>query len=238
MSANSKEVQGKRKTPSLLDTVLEHRLLLYALAAGAAVAGTPSAQAKAVYTPSNAILTLGGKPLQIDLNNDGVNDFVLRDQCISYTSCFGGADMSAQGYGVNIVARENSRDWAVAFKPRQKIGPADTFERYGQMLAGYSFFGGRTSSYGPFAHTTYRALGVKFVIKGQEHYGWIGFRSVDNFTAKLVGWAYEDKPNTPILAGQGVPPQDDANFAEPTSLELLAGGHVAMADWRRRKAAA
>jgi len=105
---------------------------------------------------------------------------------------------------------------------------------------------------GPFANVTNRYLGVRFLINGQVHFAWIGFRSCKNLTATLLGWAYETQPKTPILAGAGqgavFPPSAElrpagsenvpaVRAAEPTSLELLAAGHVAVADWRRRNAA-
>ena len=73
------------------------------------------------------------------------------------------------------------------------------------------------------------------MINGQVHYGWIGFRSTSAYQATLEGWAYETRPNTPIrTAGPEETPTLGA--AEPTSLQLLAAGHVAVADWRRRNA--
>jgi len=46
-----------RNAMSLLDEVLERRMLLYVLAAGATLAGVPSAQAKVVFTPSSEDLS-------------------------------------------------------------------------------------------------------------------------------------------------------------------------------------
>jgi hypothetical protein len=234
---NRKEEQSKRrKSPSLLDAVLERRMLLYVLAAGATLAGASSAQAQVIYTPSDGVLSLGNSHLAIDLNNDGTTDFSLVDECFSQTSCFGGVTMYAKGYGQNAVEQSpTGRDEeAAALSPGVEIGSQATFKQVGRMLAGDSYFGGRTSSYGPFAHARFRFLGVRFLIHGQTHYGWIGFRSVDNFTAKLLGYAYEARPNRPLRAGQGVPRPNMVNSAEPTSLELLAAGHVAVAEWRGR----
>lgn len=54
-------------------------------------------------------------------------------------------------------------------------------------------------------------------------------------TAKLGGWAYETVPNKGILAGDtgsGSAHSQDAIF--PTSLELLAAGHTAIEQRRKR----
>jgi hypothetical protein len=233
---NRESRQAKRQRPSLLEEVLERRMLLYVLAAGATLAGASSAQAKAVFTRSDFVLSLPNGHLAIDLNNDGTTDFILIDHCVSQTSCFGSVNITARGYGQNGVEQMTMgrRQEAAALTIGDKIGPAAAFKPYGFMLYGSIFSG--THSFGPFAHTGLRFLGVSFLINGQVHYGWIGFRSVDRFTAKLLGWAYETLPNTPISAGQGSRESDALSSTEPTSLELLATGHVAVADWRRRTA--
>jgi len=232
---NAETKQAKRRMPSLLDEVLERRVLLYVLAAGAALAGASSAQAKAVFTRSDFVLTLENGQLAIDLNNDGTTDFTLIDHCVSTTSCFGSVNMYAKGSGQNAVEQgrpDRLQNPAAALEVGDKIGPGPAFKQLGFMLYGSIFSG--THTYGPFANTGTRFLGVGFLINGQTHFGWIGFRSVDKYTAKLIGWAYETEVNTPIRAGQGYTRPNAISSAEPTSLELLAAGHVAVADWRRR----
>jgi hypothetical protein len=247
MTVNQKEGRAKRQNPSLLGEVLERRLLLYALAAGATLAYASAAHAKVVFTPSDSVLRLPGS-LQIDMTNDGTIDFKLHAFCGSPTSCSLGYSMSAKGYGSNAVG--GSDDWAAALLPGAKIGPTVNFERRGLMMSCGIFSG----CSGPFLNTRLRSLGVRFLISGEVHYGWIGFRSIDghNFTAKLLGYAYETEPNTSILAFQpgyfaqsrrGTQPNNailaslkeplEALEPQPTSLELLAAGHVAIADRRR-----
>lgn len=76
-------------------------------------------------------------------------------------------------------------------------------------------------------------LGVRFTLSGNTHYGWVdvetdpGGQTAATITIKAL--AYEDTPNTPILAGVTVP--------EPSSLALLAAGAGALAMNRKRKAA-
>jgi hypothetical protein len=268
---NAKTRQGKQRKPSLLDEVLEHRMLLYALTAGATLAAVaPSAAAKVVFTPSNAVLTQKNGTLQIDLNNDGVTDFVLLDEAFWYHSTNSSVrrlrrrpplgssflvyDLIAQGTNAANTLMDNSNPtgWAEALKNGAKVGQGGFFSQTGWMANSE-----RGESYGAFINVRNRYLGVRFEINGTSHYGWIGFKSVSGvvdggYKAKLLGWAYETEPNTPIIAGsgQGAVFQDSAALrsagpenvpamraAEPTSLELLAAGHVAVADWRRRRAA-
>jgi hypothetical protein len=226
----------KRQSASLLDEVLERRMLLYVLAAGATLAGASVAQAKVVFTRSDFVLTLGNRHLSIDLNNDGTSDFILIDHCVSQTSCFGSVNMYARAIGQNGVAQEfmGHHQQAAALSMGDQIGPAATFKQVGLMLDGSIFSG--THSFGPFAHTLSRFLGVRFLVSGQVHYGWIGFRKVNKFTGTLLGWAYETEPNKPILAGDTGESKESSQTlsAEPTSLQLLAMGHTGIADRQRR----
>ena len=86
-----------------------------------------------------------------------------------------------------------------------------------------------------------RYLGVKFLIESKVHYGWIGFRSVlshfPRVTAALGGWAYETQPNTTILAGdKGVAASVHTTSGNASSLEVLASGHAAIEQRRKRTA--
>lgn len=48
-------------------------------------------------------------------------------------------------------------------------------------------------------------LGVRFQISGETHYGWIRFMADDDLkNGRIMDWAYEDQPNTPIKAGAGL----------------------------------
>jgi hypothetical protein len=232
----------KATETSVLPERLERRLLLYALATGGAIglAAGPG-QARVVFTPSNATF-FGDRNFPIDLNNDGTTDLVLELR-LHY-----GFDalvyLTAVGEGGNGILHAYSQ-FAAAVHPGGLIGAgASTFSNQGVMASDYVILQGQ------FVAARRRFLGVKFLIQGQTHYGWVGFRSVTfhgshGFAVNLAGWAYETEPNTAIIAGVR-PSGGEAEWssgsprpaAQPTSLELLARGNVALADWRRRKAAA
>jgi hypothetical protein len=230
-------------------------MLLYLLAAGATLAGASVAQAKVVFTPSNVVL----KPrsgLSIDLNNDGVVDFSLVDfaSTISVTctskrqrrmrrapdsgECrepFNFIEVSApDDQGEEVM----SSGLAAALGAGAKIGGDDTFDQPNEGLGLVSGVDGGVS-YGNFNNVTNRFIGVRFRVNGQTHFGWIGFRSVKGFVATLAGWAYETEPNKAIVAGDRGESEDLAEMkaAQPTGLELLAMGHVAVAERQRRTAA-
>ena len=66
---------------SNLSEPISQRLNMYALAAGAAgvgmLASAHPAQAKIVYTPANIPIVQNAGPVQLDLNHDGINDFLF-----------------------------------------------------------------------------------------------------------------------------------------------------------------
>jgi hypothetical protein len=240
-----KNKRNRGNGPSLLDEVLERRMLGYVLAAGAALTGAASAQAKVIFTPSNAtIYSIYNDRLEIDLNNDGTIDVVIGATSAYCGRCgclaFLGASAPGASNGLETIHNGGA---LVAFEngaeiPDVAANPA--FTKQGSMagmeIVNYSYC--EVDSDGPFARTTNRFLGVKFIINGEIHYGWVGFRSASAGGAQLFGWAYETEPNKPIRTSLASASASAGASADgPTSLELLAGGHTTVADWRRRSAA-
>ena len=101
----SRKLASKRASPAL-----DHRMLLYTVAAGAALAATPAISAEVVFTPSSAILSGTSGSFAIDLDNDGSADVQL-----SLTSIF-----SRSGYGkvTALVASGNQGEWTSTSKPQ------------------------------------------------------------------------------------------------------------------------
>jgi hypothetical protein len=217
---------------TLFDELFERRLLVYAVAAGATIAAVPSSHAQVVFTPSAAILQGTSGQLAIDLDHDGAADFVIiLRQCAElsygYTGC-----LSVRGAGgINAVAADQYRFAAAPLLKDVLVGRRHAFLDPGLMGTALGYVG-------RWANTTDRYLGVKFVVNGEIHFGWIGFRSVSQvgyqLAAKLAGWAYETNPITPILTGDMGTGTTAGSF-QPTSLEMLATGHAAAQTWRERK---
>lgn len=76
---------------------------------------------------------------------------------------------------------------------------------------------------------TDRYLGLKFVVRGEVHYGWarlsvtLGhYRQFDDVSGTLTGYAYETVPDKPIIAGQITGP--DVITVPPETLGGLALG--------------
>jgi hypothetical protein len=199
-------------------------------------------EAKVIYTETYQV-TQPGVPLYIDLNHDGINDFLLRTNFYVGTSGTN-AELSARGYqnASNVVAgRRYSRDGgyfvsaASALPAGARIGPKGNFALEFPSLAEEHFnrVGNQYSDLGAWADggkgVKDRYLGLKFVINGEIHYGWARLnvnlahqRQVGDVTGTLTGYAYETVPNKSIIAGETHGP--DVVMVQRGSLGGLALG--------------
>jgi len=215
------------RAPSRLSDSTHRQLNMYALAASAAGVGvlavSQASEAKVVYTPANTQVDWN---LQIDLNNDGVNDFTVQ----SWDQPFGSypyAVLRVFPYhsGNDIVLRGRKIDHlASALKKGAAIDRKRDFNGYGLMLS-YHLAHSKKYYGGYWIDVTNRYLGLKFQIKGKTHYGWARFNVTDHgmgIDAVLTGYAYETIPNKGIVAGKTKGP--DVVAAQPGSLGSLALG--------------
>jgi hypothetical protein len=233
-----------RKTFKISDS-LNRQLNTYALVASAAgvsvLALARASEAKVVYTETHQV-THTGFPLYIDLNHDGIKDFVLRTTYYVGSSCFEGLNASGYRNMNNAVAgRRFSRSSyffsaASALPAGARIGPERKFPVHHPFMALELFNRDRTSQYsdvGPWVGkgkgVRNRYLGLKFVIHGKVHYGWARLsvtlghhRQYDDVSGTLTGYAYETVPNKPIIAGQITGP--DVITVQPETLGRLARG--------------
>jgi hypothetical protein len=219
--------------PSTAPTALECRWLSYALAAGATLACTAPSHAEVVFTPSNATLLGTSGQLAIDLDNDGTADFTL---IIKNVRSFSGYSLVP---GLGVYGNKRSAQigaspfggFARALPKGFQIAGGQHFQASASMESWW----GQKGSWGNVVH---RFLGLRFLIDGKVHYGWIGFRKVnDNFVdfgAYLGGWAYESDPDTPIGAGNTEGAAQSTASVHPSSLEVLAKGHKGIEQRRQR----
>ncbi len=226
---------SSKKSFSIPD--FEHRLSMYALAASAAGVGmlalTPSAEGKIVYTKANK--TIGSNnTLHLDLNHDGVADFDLKDTLSSSTAGGQFARLDA------LADRKQNAVWghtvpfnayASALPAKVSIGPKGQFMSAGAkgLMAASSASGlhpGNFTCTGPWANVTNRFLGLKFVIKGEVHFGWARLNvSCSNATvsATLTGYAYETVANRPILTGKEHGTYDASDAMAPPDRSVTLG---------------
>jgi hypothetical protein len=207
------------------------------------------AQAEVVVTNTNLPFTYLSN-VRLDLNNDGVSDFrfsVHLYDDFSFSTLLTVAPLA----GGELVATPGFRGpYASALVQGAQIGPQAHFTSGYNSLQGVTIERIRGTSrgiihfYGNWNGSPHnRFLGVKFLINGETHYGWVRLTLTVNRNSPLsgavTGYAYETIANKAILAGNVHNPQADvqpanhANNPAGPSLGLLALGADAMPLWRR-----
>ncbi|MGB7862893.1 MAG: hypothetical protein WCF74_05850, partial [Candidatus Sulfotelmatobacter sp.] len=243
------------------------RLNTYAIAAGAAgvsmlALGQPSS-AEIVYTPADQTVNLTVGSYGLDLNKDGIIDFIIAD----HRSFESPGVISRQSLFVKPAASQNRINcaypsclstfiYAAALVPGSRIGPSQ--ERHGWLpghaqMALEERFEGRPYYFGSFNRVQNRYLGLQFQINGETHYGWARFTvkfhggagNLRSWEAHLTGYAYETVANQPINAGQTAGNAEGASAADFTvkpveatqvaALGKLALGANGLALWRREE---
>jgi hypothetical protein len=104
----------------------------------------------------------------------------------------------------------------------------------------------RLGRFGPWLNVRQAYLGIRFLIKGNVHYGWARVKVVQDskhkFVAIVTGYAYETIPGKPIIAGATKGPDDaeptaalSSHTPEPVTLGALALGAPGLSIWRRKE---
>jgi len=247
---NAPDSRTPQRNLARLTPTLDKQLLAYATAATAAGIGllAQPAEAKIVYTAANTTIQGNGGNLNLDLNNDGIADFIIFNgfpEGVRHPE-------GAFDYGLNIYPAQagneiwgalSAKGWdcAAALPPSVKVGPGAAFqaESLPLFLASGSYTRGATE-HCPWASKHRGAfVGLKFVVGGQTHYGWAHITVASNGTV-LNGYAYETVPNQPLLTGKTSGPVVETQASlffvleeQPASLGLLAPGADGLAIWRR-----
>ena len=235
-----------RKAFKISDS-LDWQLNTYALLASAtgvsvlALAG--ASEAKVVYTKTDEV-TRRGIPLFIDLNRDGIKDFVLRTTFYVGTAYLKlGLDASSAYHGTKnaVAGRRLSRSGyffsaASALRAGVKIGTARKFVHRPFMAEELFPKDGGSSHYSDLGlwvskgkGVRNRYLGLEFVVHGKVHYGWARLsvtlghhQQYDDVGGTLTGYAYETVPNKAIIAGKTT--GSDVITVQPETLGELARG--------------
>jgi hypothetical protein len=244
------------RTTAELSKSLHERLNTYALAASAAGVGMLAlvrpAEAKIVYTPAHVQITPANW-VYIDLNHDGINDFVLENKynfasiyTSSFLSCY-----SANHGSANRVRGDAKSFIAFALRSGVRIGAANFPNLAPRMAKVVRNSQNSSARFGwPWANggkgVKSRYLGLQFTIKGKTHFGWarlnVTFTSKHLIDAVLTGYAYETIPGKAIVAGATKGPDDGAQAASasikthtptPAMLGTLALGAPGLSIWRR-----
>jgi hypothetical protein len=256
VTAHSKQC----RPTAAINSKLNKNLTAYVAAAGAAgvalLASTPSAEAKVIYTQTYTRLAAGN--LTLDINHDGVYDFLIRDEggCASErngSNCGGVLELNPSSYTKGHFM--GAPGFASALRAGAKIGPTAQFGA-GEIIGSdfYRFFSGTITPPtwdGPFANggkgVRDRYIGLKFNIGSQAHYGWMRISvQIPNplkpgFNAFITGYAYETEANKGIIAGATTGSEEKSALTpaplapQPAGLGILARGADGLAIWRREE---
>jgi hypothetical protein len=233
---------------------LEKNLVAYLAAAAAAGVGLTAAakpaQAKVVYRPANITLNFTSEQ-PIDFNGDGVADVTLVNGLANHSLELWA--FTPVGNGVRLAG---SFEAAAFFGV--PIGPGELFASgtatgtgsgaYPKLTMYRKIVGyGNASSYsarGPWVNVANRYLGVKFLISGTTHYGWVRMTVSKTAHPVITGYAYETIPNTRIRAGAISGPSEEGSLtaqdlltpaSRPATLGQLARGEDGLVAWRREE---
>jgi hypothetical protein len=210
-----------------------------ATAAGVSMLAAQPAEARVVFTPANTTIPLHGS-LPLDLNHDGVNDFV-------FSNFFYGHD--SRLYADPEVPGNQVFHLGAALPAGVGIGPRGSFVD-NALMAFQGTRSGISSFYsGPWVDAHKRFLGLKFLVNGETHFGWarLTVTAKGGISAILSGYAYETVPGRPITTGVisgpdvASPADPDAMLTpsdRPATLGMLARGADSLAIWRRDEEAA
>src|SRR5260370_15846218 len=249
---------SRRSAKATLSETIDHRAKLYSVAAAAAgvsmLALAQSAAAEVVVHGTN--LPINPSPsnftsVPLDINRDGIADFNFSLSSFAYHSF--NADLFGTAAAGNAVVGNKGPVFAYAavLARGAKIGPSahftssargfDMIERsHGEAISS-TFYSRKL--YGNWSgNPPNRYIGVKFLIDGETHYGWVRFSVTSGphrpISALITAYAYETVANKRILAGI---PQGSASTQADTqaenlghpSLGMLAAGTAGLALWRR-----
>ena len=223
-----------RAAAPLSNSVHQH-LNMYARAATAAGVGilalTPSANAKIIYTPANIPITPNVGLIELDINNDGVNDFGF-----SFTYKLPGgthhliaepAGKKGRIWSIRTTKTFRSHHYCVAaVQSGSTIGAHSPFEKkHSPLLMDW----GSRGTYGcPWTYLNvggkgFAYVGLKFRVKGVVHFGWARVKMNGSLSAPTItGYAYETVGHKPIIAGNTTAP--DVVTRRPVMLGHLARG--------------
>ena len=241
----------------VLSKSIDQRMKVYsavAVAAGVSVLALgQSAQGEVVITrktipiPTSNFFFPPPTPVLISLNNNSINDFSFSLYSFAYHS-FDVSLTVRPLEGGAVVATPNGKGgfYASALARGAKIGPSAHFSSKGaaDVEAARGFDASSNYSrklYGNWGgNPANRYLGVRFLINGQTHYGWVRLTVTTEprgFSAEITAYAYETTPNKRILAGlsetsaAGMLPPQEIQKAQP-SLGMLALGTDGLSLWR------
>lgn len=251
--------KSARPALSVLSGRIDQQMKIYSAAAIAAgvsmMALAQPAQAEVVVTKKTIPIPVSSyffpppTPVLLDLNHDGVNDFSFSLYSFAYHSFQ--IDLTVRALdGGDVVGAANKEGgfYGSALAHGAKIGPSAHFSSKG--VADIERASGTNASnrysrrlYGDWGNNpANRYVGVKFLIDGQTHYGWVRLTVTTQpkgFSATITAYAYETVANKKISAGVASTSASEGQARRlpeaqfRPALGMLALGVEGFALWRR-----
>jgi hypothetical protein len=239
-------------------TNIDRGLKLYSAAAIAAGVGmlalAQPAESEVVITHVKIPITNVGGPVQIDINGDGINDFSFSMYSFAYHSFRATLNVTPLAGAAVQASTFRNAGYATALPWGAVISPSLNFDSHAarvERLNGNAYppFGRCTVGLWGGNPTFARYLGVKFLINGQTHFGWVRLNVATSpgLTATIVAYGYETVANKNIRAGSlkgAALAREDADASQVSkpavgpSLGMLALGADGLKMWRPQEAQA
>jgi hypothetical protein len=164
-----------------------------------------AAEAEVIFTPTHQSMRGPRGFFPIDFNADGVPDVgVALYSSFDLSSGFKGVQiLSAYGLQTGNEIAVTKKGFAGLGVGGEELGSSANFMNHG-LMAEQRWDSRGSSHKGQWQNVASRHfLGVKFLINGQTHFGWLRFSMANAGAATLTGYAYESIADKPIIAGLG-----------------------------------
>jgi hypothetical protein len=155
--------------------------------------------------------------LYLDLNADGVGDYLAKAQALHV-----------------VGPVQSTFNTVVPLQAGWMVGPVLNLP-YGASWSDIDATLNETKLHWPNDVNQPQYAGIQFDTSGETHFGWMRAGAAwdsQNYSAqmKIHDWAYESEPNTPIVVGA-----TSSNVPEPSSLALCALGAAGIALLKQRR---
>ncbi len=167
----------------------------------------PSALAEIIYTPAQKSL-LFEDWTKVDLNHDGISDVSFLRESSNYKVLDRTVlAAAAQSQGGLVGYLVSGHQYGSALRKGSPIGPKRTFLNRDVVLVRTEishYFCCNTVYAGQWRNVSEKFLGVRFLIDGEIHYGWVrlSIGGSARLQGVITGYAYETVANQPIAAGE------------------------------------
>ncbi|MBK8845919.1 MAG: T9SS type A sorting domain-containing protein [Bacteroidetes bacterium] len=198
-----------------------------------------SANAQIIYTdvnPDSTITCLGNsctKTYNVDLNNDGVNDYSISSIRSGNICQHGGmvyrSQVKVAAFNANAVVAVTNTTYPRAMNFNNVISSGLSLSTSGFVFSKYWGNCG-TGSLNLWPNSVDRYLGLKLIVGANTYYGWARMQVVFGYQPTFIikDYAYNTIPNQPILAGETSCTTPTVNLTQSGPLSFCNGDSVTL----------